>query len=463
MFYLFKNKNTSCRFLFDKEGIVYQSFDDLYDNLSEYDQVYQEIARIIIEQAERGMDIIYAVPGHPMVAEKSVRYILQKADLHEVEIELLGGESFLDAFFSSLKIDPIDGFLFLNGETMGKDDIDPEKHIIISQVYDQWVASDVKLTLMEVYPDDWPITIASHLGIQGKEVLKEVPLFEMDRNPEDYHHLSSIFIRKTVSQEVHHSRFSKLTQVIEILRSPNGCPWDRAQTHRSIRKNLIEETYELLETIDELDMDHMQEELGDVLLQVMLHSQIAAEEGYFSVYDVIQQLNDKLVRRHPHVFGNEYASRADEALFHWDKMKEKERIEQGKERLESILDGIPKDLPEMMKAYKLQSKAAKVGFDWSDISNIYEKIDEEIKEVKEATQNTLQSELGDLLFAVINLGRFLKVDPEAALASTNLKFIKRFHYIEAELKNKNVEIKEASLEEMDQFWNEAKNKEERES
>jgi len=440
----------------DEEGIEYQTFDYLYDTLTEYDRVYQEIARIVIEQAKKEKDLIYAVPGHPMVAEKSVQYILHHTENQDVEVEVLGGESFLDAFFSSLKIDPVEGFLFLNGETMGREDLDPTKHMIVSQVYDQWVASDVKLTLMEFYPDDWPITIASNLGIQGKEVIKEVLLYEMDRNSEDYHHLSSIFIRKTDSPKVLHSCFSKLAQVIEILRSPNGCPWDRAQTHQSIRKNLIEEMYEVLETIDQLDMDHMREELGDVLLQVMLHSQIASEEGYFNVYDVVKQLNDKLVRRHPHVFGDENASKAEEALLHWDQMKDNERIEQGRGLIESVLDGIPRDLPELLKAYKLQEKAAKVGFDWTDINDVYAKVIEEIQEIREATQETVQSELGDLLFAAINLARFLKVDPEAALALTNRKFSRRFHYIETELRKENRNIKDVSLEQMDQLWDKAK-------
>ncbi|TCS80157.1 nucleoside triphosphate pyrophosphohydrolase [Tepidibacillus fermentans] len=439
----------------DEEGIQYQTFDELYDQHSEYDHVYQEIARILLGEAKKGNDLIYGVPGHPMVAEKSVQYLLEQHDSN-IEIELLGGESFLDAVFSSLKIDPIEGFLFLNGETLKRDDIQPSKHMIIGQVYDQWIASDVKLTLMEIYPDDWPVIIASNLGMKGKERLKEVPLYELDRNPNEFHHLSSIFIRKTDSPDVHHSQFSKLVEIINQLRMPNGCPWDRAQTHQSIRKNLLEETYELLETIDQLDIEHMQEELGDVLLQVMLHSQMASEEGYFHIYDVIKQLNDKLVRRHPHVFGNENAERAEEALVHWEKMKEKEREEKGIEKIRSVLDGIPKDLPEILKAYKLQSKAAKVGFDWSDIRDVYQKIDEEIEEIRHADQADLQAEVGDLLFAVINLSRFLKVDPEAALAMTNRKFIKRFQYIEKQLKEKQMDIYEASLDVMDQLWNEAK-------
>ena len=441
----------------DEEGVVYETFDMLYDTLKDYDQVYQEIARILIEKAGQGKQVIYAVPGHPMVAEKSVQYLIDAQD--KVNLEILGGESFLDAVFTSLQIDPVEGFLFLNGEEIKREDIQPTKHMIISQVYDQWVASEVKLTLMEVYPDEWPVVIASNLGIKGSESVKEIPLYQLDYNPEEFHHLSSVFVRKTDRQKIIHSQFSKLVEVINTLRSPNGCPWDRAQNHQSIRKNLIEEMYELLETIDQLDMDHMKEELGDVLLQVMLHSQFAAEDGYFHIYDVIKDLNDKLVRRHPHVFGNEEAEKEEEAFLHWEKIKEQEREEQGKEERQSILDGIPKGIPEILRAYKLQSKAAKVGFDWDDIEEVYRKIEEEIQEIKQATPDEQKSEIGDLLFAAVNLARFMKVDPEAALAMTNHKFKQRFHYIEEQIKQKQLTLGEVSLEVMDQLWNEAKEKE----
>ena len=390
-----------------------------------------------------------------MVAEKSVQYLLNQGEEREVEVEVIGGESFLDTVFSSLKIDPIDGFIFINGEIITKKDLDPYKNIVIGQVYDQWVASDVKLTLMDIYPDEAPVFIVGHLGIKGKEIIKKVPLYQLDHEPTDFHHLSSVFVPPFVTTEVTHALFDTLVDIVEILRSPNGCPWDRKQTHQSIRQNLIEETYELAETIDLLDMDHMVEELGDVLLQVMLHSQIATEEGYFTISDVVKHLNDKLVRRHPHVFGDEKAEKAEEAFQHWQQIKQQEKKEKGLED-SSYLDGIPMDLPAILKAYKLQKKAAKVGFDWDNIEDVYDKIQEEIKEIQSAKQEDQLAELGDLLFAVINLARFLQVDPEQALALTNQKFVKRFQYIEQKLKENRIDITKASLEEMERYWNEAK-------
>ncbi len=439
----------------EKEGIVFKTFDSLYDNNTEYEKVYQEIAAQLLEAANAGEIVIYGVPGHPMVAEKSVQYLLDQGEQQGIEVEIVGGESFLDTIFSSLKIDPIDGFIFINGEVLIKKDLDPNKNIVIGQVYDQWVASDVKLTLMEIYPDEAPVYIAANLGIKGKEVIKEIPLYQLDYDPNDFHHLSSVYVPPFVSTEATHGLFDTLEDIVRILRSPDGCPWDRKQTHQSIRQNLIEETYELVETIDSQDMEHMVEELGDVLLQIMLHSQIATEEGYFTINDVIKQLNNKLVRRHPHVFGEEKAEKAEDAYQHWQQIKQQEKAEKG--IIEgSHLDGIPVDLPAVLKAFKLQKKAARVGFDWDKIESVYDKIQEEITELKVATEDQQIAELGDLLFAVINLARFLDADPEQALALTNQKFIQRFQYIERKLKENKVEISEASLEEMERYWNEAK-------
>jgi len=439
-----------------KNNIKFQTFDYLYDTSSDYQQVYARISDNLIMQAKKGKSLIYAVPGHPMVAEKSVKNLLQQGKDNGIKVEIIGGESFLDTLFSSLNIDPIDGFLFLNAQNLLRSDLNPDKNTVIGQIYNRFIASDVKLTLMELYPYDAKIKLVSNLGNSEKEIIKEVLLHELDYNSADFDHLTTLFVPKTDDEEVKKREFSKLKEIVQILRSPEGCPWDRAQTHQSIRKNLIEETYELVETIDLMDMNHMVEELGDVLLQVLFHSQIADEDGYFDIYDVILNLNQKLIRRHPHVFGDEKAEQADEALQHWNQIKEKEREENTNYENESVLNGIPKDLPELLKAYKIQKKAASVKFDWTDIEDVYEKIYEEINELKNAKTEKQIEEIGDLFFTVINLARFLKIDPEAALAKTNRKFIKRFKYIEQKLKEKNQTINDTTLEKMEYYWNKAK-------
>jgi len=438
-----------------KEQINFQTFDYLYDQSFEYEAVYQEIATSLVNEARLGKTLVYAVPGHPMVAEKSVKNLIEAGKKEQIVVEVLGGESFLDTFFSRLNIDPIDGFLFLNGETVTRDDIIPSKNILIGQVYNRFIASDLKLTLMEIYPDETPIWLVANLGIDGQEIIKQIPLYELDYEEQNFHHLSSLFIPASISEQGEQRQFYKLVDTVNILRSPKGCPWDREQTHRSIRKNLIEETYELLDAIDAMDIDNMIEELGDVFLQVLFHSRIAEEEGYFNIYDVIEQLNLKLVRRHPHVFGDDAAQGAEEALDFWNKMKSKEKEALGVNKT-SVLDGIPKELPAILKAYKLQKKAAKVNFDWTRVEDVYSKIEEELAEVKAATGDEQLKEIGDLLFAIINLSRFLGHDPEEALALTNKKFIQRFNYIEESLNREGILFEEASLELMEKYWNEAK-------
>jgi tetrapyrrole methylase family protein/MazG family protein len=228
--------------------------------------------------------------------------------------------------------------------------------------------------------------------------------------------------------------------------------------------NLIEETYEVLETIDDDDPDAMCEELGDLMLQVMLHSQMEEETGAFTVYDVIGTLNEKLIRRHPHVFGQNKAENADEALVNWNAMKDEEKRKKGIDVQQlSVLSGVPRDLPGLMKAWKLQKKAAVVGFDWSDIRDVFGKVEEEMVELKEAmadhtpeARQHQMEELGDLLFALVNLARFLKVDPEEALAQTNVKFVKRFSYIEQQLRIRGISFDQTDLPEMEAYWQEAK-------
>lgn len=439
------------------EGIEFETFDYLYDTLTEYEMVYKRISLFLLDKAIQGETIVYAVPGHPMVAEKSVKFLIEKGNEENVEVEIIGGESFIDTFFSRLNIDPIEGFLFLNAETITREDLNPSKNIIIGQVYNQFIASDLKITLMEIYPDDTLVWLVSNLGIKGKESIKKLLLHELDHNKDNFHYLSSVYIPIVLNEDIDKRSFSKLVDIVKTLRSPDGCPWDKAQTHQTIRKNLIEEAYELVETIDEVDMEHMVEELGDVLLQIMLHSQLGLEEGYFDIYDVIRELNDKLIRRHPHVFGDREADDAEEALAHWQQMKEKEK--QGTTAPQSILEGIPKDLPAILKAYQLQKKAASVKFDWTDIKDVYAKIEEELQELKEASQQEIAEELGDLLFAVVNLARFLNVDPEEALAQTNLKFFRRFNFIEEQLNKRGISFEDASFDLLDEYWNEAKKQE----
>ncbi|XOK61404.1 nucleoside triphosphate pyrophosphohydrolase [Paenibacillus elgii] len=448
--------------MLDHHNLRYETFDAVYEAHEAFDAVYEQIASQLIERAKAANsgEVLYAVPGHPMVAERTVQLLRERCPAEGVLLTLMGGESFLDQAFLRLGFDPIEGFQLLDGTSLTSVGLNPQLHTLIGQVYDVYTASDVKLTLMELYPDDYPVVVGHALGVAGEERVREVPLYELDR-VEGYGNLSLVWVPRTDREDVRSRTFARLHEIVAILRSPEGCPWDREQTHQSLRKNLIEEAYEVLETIDEDDPDHMREELGDLLLQIMLHSQIEAEDGMFTVFDVIRELNEKLVRRHPHVFGTAQAEDADEALGNWQQIKEEEKRKKGINPDElPLLSGVPRELPGLMKAYKLQKKAASVGFDWSTKEEVLPVVESELAEVKEAIERfgkaEQQEELGDLLFAVVNLARFLKVDPEEAMADANRKFFERFGYIEAQLRLKGKSFDQTDLQEMESLWQEAK-------
>ncbi|CEH27796.1 nucleoside triphosphate pyrophosphohydrolase [Aneurinibacillus migulanus] len=439
------------------EGVAYESFDDVYKAHDQFPEVYEEISDRLFRMVEEKDEIVYAVPGHPLVAERTVQLLMDRVEEQGVEIKVKGGQSFLDPVFASLKIDPVEGFALLDGTDLQKHQVQPNLHHLICQVYDAFVASDVKLTLMEAYPDDYPVTVVTAAGVTEEERIQTIPLYELDRL-DNYSNLTTVYVPPTEEDRALNRQFWRLREIVAILRSPNGCPWDREQTHQSIRKNLIEETYEVLETIDDEDPEAMCEEMGDLLLQIMLHSQMAEEEGYFTVQDVIAGLNEKLIRRHPHVFGASNAEDADEALQNWEDIKKKEKQGKGKETI-SRLDGVPRDLPAILKAYKYQKKAADVGFDWDELSEVLDKVKEEWEELKEAqTLEHRREELGDLLFVIVNIARFMKIDPEEALALTNKKFYYRFSYIEKKIIEAGKTFENTSLDEMENWWQEAKQK-----
>ncbi|WNB92025.1 nucleoside triphosphate pyrophosphohydrolase [Bacillus sp. NEB1478] len=433
------------------EGKSFIFFDEIYEKHDRFEPVYEEIASVLFQAAQTNDHIIYAVPGHPLVAEQSVQILLNKAAENNVEVSVAGGKSFLDEMYTALKIDPIEGCQIVDGTAMQKDEIQIRHHLVIVQVYDAFIASEVKLTLMEKYPDDYEVTVVTAAGSTGESITR-VPLYELDQAV-TLNNLTAVYVPPVKDESMLYRDFSFLKNVIARLRGPGGCPWDQKQTHVTLKKYLIEEAYEVLDAIDEEDDEAIAEELGDVMLQILLHAQIGEEEGFFAIEDVIEALTEKMIRRHPHVFGDVKAEDADEVVANWEAIKAKEK---GKLERESLLDGVPTGLPAMQRAFQYQKKAAKVGFDWEDIEPVYDKIMEELKEFQDAEGEEQLKELGDILFSVVNLARFYKIDPEEALNATNRKFYKRFNYIESSLKAKNLSFDDVSLEEMDRFWNEAK-------
>ena len=252
--------------------------------------------------------------------------------------------------------------------------------------------------------------------------------------------------------------FDDLLRIMEILRAPDGCMWDREQDHQSIRRNFIEETYEVCEAIDEQDTEHLKEELGDVLLQVVFHTQMEKEKGVFDIGDVADGICKKLIYRHPHIFGSVEVGSSEEILRNWDELKRKEKHQ---ETDTSALESVAKSLPGLIRAEKLQKKAAKVGFDWENAQGALEKVEEELGEVKQAMAGSgdPEEEIGDLLFAAVNVARHLKVDPEGAMEKTCNKFIRRFADMEQQAKEEDKVLSDLPLAELDALWNRSKEKE----
>jgi len=252
---------------------------------------------------------------------------------------------------------------------------------------------------------------------------------------------------------------SKLIKITDTLMGEDGCPWDKVQTRESLKPYLVEETYEVLDALDANDPEKIKDELGDLLYQILFHSKISSLKGEFNFRDVIDNLSEKMVRRHPHVFKEGELNTPDQVVKQWEEIK---RNEKNQANQKSILDNIPKNLPSLLRAQKLQKKAAKEGFDWDQISDVFDKLDEEIGEFKEAVLKKksadIQNEIGDIIFVITNIAKCYKIDAEEALRSTNNKFIKRFQYIEQKIKAKGKTLKDSPLEEMERYWQEAKNK-----
>ncbi|HAT4363096.1 TPA: nucleoside triphosphate pyrophosphohydrolase [Clostridium perfringens] len=453
--YFRTEKHPTVDFLKD-EGIKFESYDHAYEKYDSFDDVYKYIAEDLITKIKDDEDLIYAVPGHPLVAEKSVINLIELCKENNIQYEVLPAVSFVDAMMEALQVDPIEGVKIIDAFDMKNQILDKRVGTIITQVYNNFIASEVKLRLLEGYEDDTEIIFVRAAGVEGLESIRKIPLYELDWQ-EDIDYLTSIYIPKDLGNK---KDFQDLLDIIETLRNPGGCPWDREQTHESLKSALLEECYEVIDAIENEDEDALIEELGDVLLQVVFHASIGKEDGYFDIMDVIGGISNKMINRHPNVFGNEEANTSEQVLVNWDEIKKEEK---GIKTLTEEMQNIAKFLPATTRAYKVQKKAKKVGFDWDDVNCAMDKVKEELNEIKEVynceDKSIIEGEVGDLLFACINVARFLEVDGELALDKTIKKFINRFSYIENEAIKNNKNLKDMTLEEMDKLWEEAKTSE----
>lgn len=437
----------------------FKTYDHFYEEGSSFDEVYENIAKDVVNQYKENGELIYAVPGHPLVAEKSVFNLMKLCDENNIEYKILPAVSFIDAMMDSLKIDPIEGIKVIDAFDMKSQVLDKRIGTIITQVYNPLIASEVKLQLLDFYNDDTIIDYVRAAGIEGQESIRKIPIYELDMQ-EDIDYLTSVYVPKDLENK---KDFNDLLSIIDTLRGEDGCPWDQEQTHESIKNKLIEECYEVVDAINNDDIDGIIEELGDVLLHVVFHASIGNDDGYFNITDIIEAICNKMIYRHPHVFKNKKDTTSEEVLEAWEELKVKEK------KFNSVteeLEAIAKSLPSLMRADKVQKKAAKVGFDWDVVEDAALKVEEELKEVMEVykseNKEKIIEEVGDLLFSCVNVARFLNVNEEEALTKTTEKFIRRFRFIEEFATKEGKKLTEMNLEEMDNLWNEAKKREETE-
>jgi tetrapyrrole methylase family protein / MazG family protein len=429
---------------------TYTSFDDVYEATADFNAIYATIAEHVLAAARAG-DVVYAVPGDPMVAEATVKRLISSAKAESIPVEIISGVSFIEPMLAALGIDAIDGLQIHDALTlaaMHHPPLNPDQPALLAQVYNRAVASDVKLTLMNQYPDDFEVVLVHGAGTDSARV-ERLPLHAIDHSPH-IHYLTALYLPPLGD----YASFEAFQEIIAHLRAPEGCPWDREQTHLSLRRYLLEETYEVIEALDNEDAPALAEELGDLLLQIVLHAQIATEDGEFRMSDILSHVSRKMIRRHPHVWGDVDVDGSGAVVQNWEAIKQAEK---GDHKPTSLLDGVPLELPALFRALRLTEKAAKPGFDWATADDVLAKVREELDEVLTAADDAHRAEeMGDLLFVVANWARKLDIDPEQALRAANAKFARRFRYVESAAAAQGKPLAEFDLAQMDAWWNEAK-------
>jgi len=415
----------------ERREIIFSACDRFYEEGEEFEQVYQNIAEAIIKKAltmPEGSVLFYGVPGHPYVAEESVQRLLVLAQKEGISYKVLPAMSFLDPVFAALGVDPTDdGFTLLDALAL-PEPLPAYLCCLYTQVYNQFVASDLKLALLEQFPAEHEVTILYHAGILGEERVIKTPLAELDFF-KDFDHLTSVYVpkRQLETEAICQYPLDPLVKVFDRLLGENGCPWDRRQTHESLKQYLLEEAYEVLEAIDAKDMELLQEELGDVLMQIVFHGSIARKRGDFDFNDIIQGITEKLIRRHPHVFGQAKADEAKEVEVLWDQVKAKETKNKNKNGFGKIYKG----LPALMMANEYIKLKKKYGLEATHPQDTKEILQKNWQEFYEglAENNINEEKLGALLLSLVAAARENDVSCEVTL-------INHIHKLSADLEKK---------------------------
>lgn len=417
-----------------------RSFDHLYEAESTIGSVYAAIVDHLVDAAAEHGEVLYLVPGSPLVAERTVELLRAYG---RAEVEVLPALSFVDLAWDRLGIDPLAaGVRLVDGRRFATEAAGERGPLLVAQCDSAMVLSEMKLAVDDldgVVPG--PVTVLQRLGLPD-ECVTEVAWDDLDRVVEP-DHLTSLWIPELASPVAR-----ELVAFAELVRElRRRCPWDREQTHLSLGGHLLEEAYETVEAIESGQPEHLREELGDLLFQVVFHATLGAEDGEFTLADVARGIHDKLVHRHPHVFGDVQADTPGEVTANWD------RIKQAEKGRSSVMEGIPAALPSLLYAAKAQRRAASVGFDWDSVEGAYPKVEEELAELRAEPS---EEELGDLLFAVVNVARHLGLEPEAALRVATAKFCARFAGVEALAAERGLTLSDLDISGLDGLWDEVK-------
>ena len=438
-------------------GLKFDTYDWVYEKSSDFSEVYQTICQDVIALAQAGQEVVYAVPGHPLVAEESVKRIIQSAADNSINCDVIAGMSFIEPLLSAVGYDPIDGFAVYDAMSLAGRRVDPQSAAVIVQVFDKMIASDVKLDLLDVYPAEHEVMVITAAGVTAQELVVKLALSDLDREAE-FNHLTSIFVPPFADAPdlVASYPLDSLMGIMDKLRGEGGCPWDKEQTHQSLKPYVIEEAYEVVDAINNGEIKDIVEELGDLLLQVVFHARLGSERGLFDMNDIVDGECEKMIRRHPHVFAEAVANNSQEVLVNWESIKNEEK---GGKPV-SVFDSIPDGFPALVKAEKMQKKAANFGFDWPTEAGAWDKVLEEISELRrayaEGDKEKQSEEIGDLFFSLVNYARKLNINAEVCVLAACSKFKSRISYMESTAKAGEYELSSLDLGSLEALWQASK-------
>ena len=431
------------------EKIAYESLDAFYDECDDFD-VFNRAAAVRLLSMAKEKDVCYAVSDASFDTTVSA---IQRLKPRDAQVVVIPGVSHAERCLSLIE-NHRDALRLYAAETFLPSRVSPEEDLLLVELHSRECAGECKLKLMELMPEEEEIIFISGNEKTGELKQSKIALYELDRQ-KHYDHLTAAFIPGVEMLKRERFDMDDLMQVVRRLRAPDGCPWDREQTHESLLTDLLEESYEYIQAVRDEDIDHMYDELGDVLLQVALHTEIARQCGEFNINDVTSAIAGKMIERHTHVFGQVKADTSEDVLNNWEALKREQR---GIQTHADAMDNVSSGLSPLMRAAKVQKKARKVGFDWDSAQEALSKVHEEADEVMENLKKGVdpEEELGDLFFAAVNVCRLCKKDPDLALHFATNKFIQRFRKMENAIKTAGKCLEDLTLSEMDVYWNAGK-------